>query len=96
LTPFGGQTVPLQVSAGSHSPIDMWQIGLGLVAAEKSQTPLTHRSCEQPLLSLHVVHAAPFLPQALALWFPVAMHAPALTQPVQHAPLMQTPFGQGV
>jgi hypothetical protein len=66
------------------------------VAAEKSQTPLTHRSCVQTLLSLHAVHAAPFLPHALALSLPSAMQTPLLTQPVQHAPLMQSPPVQGV
>jgi hypothetical protein len=96
LKPFGGQTVPLQISAGSHSPVELRQAGLGLVANEKLQTPLTHRSCVQTLPSLQVPHAAPFFPQAVAFWFPSATHVLLLTQPVQHAPLMQTPLGQGV
>jgi hypothetical protein len=96
LKPFGGQTVPLQVSARSHSPVELRHTGLGLVPSEKSHAPLTHRSCVQRLPSLQVPHAAPFLPQAAALWLPGAMHTLLLTQPVQHAPLMQTPLGQGV
>jgi hypothetical protein len=34
LKPLGGQTVPLQVSARSHSPAELRQVGAGVVAAE--------------------------------------------------------------
>jgi len=39
---------------------------------------------------------APALPHLPAVWLPVATQVPAFTQPVQHAPSMQTPPGQPV
>jgi hypothetical protein len=96
LWPSGGQTVPLQISATSHSPFAMRHGVFGATAAVKSQTPFTHRSSVQALVSAHPPHAAPFLPQVFAFWLPSATHAPPLTHPVQQAPAMQTPFGQGV
>jgi hypothetical protein len=96
LKPFTGHVVPLHVSATSHSPFALRQTVLAGAACVKSHAPLTHRSVVQTLLSLHPPQAAPFLPQVFAFSLPSATHAPPLTQPVQHEPLMQTPFGQGV
>ena len=94
LNPSGGQTVPLQVSPRSHSPVVGRHTVLAGAPSVKSHLPATQRSCVQMLVSAHPPQVAPPTPHRLAVWLPNGTHVPRSSQPVQHVPPMQVPPGQ--
>jgi hypothetical protein len=76
----GGQLVPLQASATSHSPATGRQVGAGLEAVSKSQVPVVHLFTVHTLLSSQTAHAAPFLPH----WPGVSLGRVTQVAPFRH------------
>jgi hypothetical protein len=94
LKPSGGQTVSLQASARSHSPVDGRHTVLAGAPRAKSHFPATHRSCVQMLVSTHPPQSAPPTPHRAADWLAKGTQVPRSSQPVQQLPPMHEPPGQ--